>query len=275
MIRLIACDLDETLLDERKHITERNLRAIQRAKEELGVYFVPASGRGYTSMTDVMKELGVFQQKAEYTISNNGGIVIENENYQHISFHCFPFETALHLFEYGIENGLSVEVFTANQVYGFQLDEEERDWLFMFKHDAIECTEHHIDFLKDEPIVKVLFEKKDMDELYQIACDIKPLTDGKASVSFSSNRYLELNPPGVDKGKGLIELAHYLHIPIAETMAIGDNFNDKEMLEAAGVAVAVNNAIDEIKEIADYVTQSDHNESGVAEAIHHFIFEGR
>lgn len=273
MIRLIACDLDETLLNEEKHISLANKAAIAKAKKEYGVLFVPASGRGYTSMEHVLQELGVYQQKGEYTISSNGGVVIENEQFRHITFHSFDFAVAKELFAYGIDHGFCVQVFTARDVYGFAMDAQEREWLFMFKKDAIVCEENDIDFLRDEPIVKVLFEKQDMDLLKRTAYDMRDLTSDRANVSFSSNRYLELNPMGVNKGVGLQELASYLHIPMEETMAIGDNYNDMEMLMAAGVAVAVANANEDIKAIADYVTTKTHQDSAVAQAIAHYLFE--
>lgn len=271
MIRLIACDLDETLLNDEKRIPKYNLDMIKKAKEK-GIVFVPASGRGYTSMDSVLKELEVYDKEQEYTISSNGGIVVENKDYRHISFHCFTFDQAKALFSYGMKQDVCIEVFTDRDVYAFHLNEDERNLLFKFKKDAVECQEDSLDFLKNEPIVKLLFEHTDMNRLYQIADDMKHVTDGTASVSFSSNRYIELNPIGIDKGVGLRELCAYLAIPIEETMAIGDNDNDRQLLLTAGVSVAVANASEDIKCIADHVTRYDHNEGAVGEAIEKFLF---
>ena len=127
-------------------------------------------------------------------------------------------------------------------------------------------------FLKDTPIAKILFQNTDMTYLQQIAKQMKPITKDKVSVSYSSNRYLELNAIGVDKGLGLRELAAHLGIAIEDTMAIGDNLNDYAMLKDAGVAVAVANAVAEIQAISDYVTKANCNEDAVAEAIQKFIF---
>ena len=270
MIRLIACDLDETLLDDKKRIPQYNLEKIKEAKDQ-GVLFVPASGRGYTSMDSVLTSLAAYDKEQEYTISNNGGIVVENKGFRHISFHSFTFEQAKALFAYGIQKDICIEVFTDHDVYAFHLNEDERGWLFMFKKDAQVCQENSIDFFKDEPIVKLLFEDTDMERLYTIAEDMKHVSDGVASVSFSSNRYIELNPLGIDKGVGLCELCAYLDIPMEETMAIGDNDNDRELLLAAGVSVAVANANERIKRIADHVTRFDHNEGAVGEAIERFV----
>ena len=142
----------------------------------------------------------------------------------------------------------------------------------MFKPDSIICEETSLAFLKDTPIAKILFQNTDMTYLQQIAKQMKPITKDKVSVSYSSNRYLELNAIGVDKGLGLRELAAHLGIAIEDTMAIGDNLNDYAMLKDAGVAVAVANAVAEIQAISDYVTKANCNEDAVAEAIQKFIF---
>ena len=100
---------------------------------------------------------------------------------------------------------------------------------------------------------------------------LKPITDGCVAVSYSSNRYMEFNALGVDKGQGLIDLANKLGIDIKDTIAVGDNYNDISMLKVAGLAVAANNAVDDVKAICDYVTEANNNEGVVAEVIERFI----
>lgn len=273
MYKLIACDLDETLLNDNKEVCERNRIAIKKAESEYGVKFVPATGRGYTCINDVLTTLDVYDKAGEYIISNNGGIICENKNFHELTFHGLPFEKAKELFTYGIEHGLCIQVFTPCDVYAYQMDEDERTWLFTFKADAVVRDDHTIDFLKDTPIAKILFQNRDMEYLRSVAEDMKELTQGDVSVSFSSNRYLEMNRAGVDKGLGLRELASHLGIRMEETMAIGDNYNDIGMLREAGLSVAMSNAPDDIKELCDYVTEADNNAGGVAEAIETFIFQ--
>ena len=272
MIKLIACDLDETLLTSDKQITKRTIDAIQCAKLEYGVKFVPATGRGYTCLDDVLNTLDVKNKENEYIISHNGGVICENKDYRKIQFHTLSFEKAKELFEFGLTKDICIQVFTDQDVYAFRLNEEEKRWLLMFKPDSIICNENSIDFLKDEPIVKILFQKVDMPYLFELAKEMEPMTRKEVAVSFSSNRYLELNAIGIDKGLGLLELSRELGIKQEETMAIGDNLNDLEMLQAAGIAVAVANASDVIKEHSDFVTKADHNHDAVAEAIEKFVF---
>ena len=273
MIKLIACDLDETLLNDKKEITKANLAAIQKARKEYGVYFVPATGRGFTCLHNVLEALEAYDQEDEYIISNNGGILVENKDFKILQMHALPFEKAKELFTFGYQKGICVQVFTAQDVFAYHLNEEEAKWLFTFKPDSKVMDLDHIDFLANEPIAKILFESTDMAYLHAIANEMHDLLDGCVEVSYSSNRYLELNAIGVDKGLGLHDLARHLHLSMDETMAIGDNLNDIAMLKEAGVAVAVANACDEIKEVSDYITKANHNEDAIAEAISTYIFK--
>ena len=91
------------------------------------------------------------------------------------------------------------------------------------------------------------------------------------STTFSSGRYYEFNPAGVDKGFGLRALADYLGIDIADTIACGDSANDMAMLEAAGVGVVVSNASHDAAAIADYRAKSSCNDGIFAEVLEKFI----
>lgn len=275
MYRLIACDLDETLLNDKKTICKQNLDAIKRAKEEFGVYFVPATGRGFTGVHGVLTELDVRDKEQEFVISNNGGIITENLDERILTLHTIDFSIAELICKYGFEKDVCVQVFTPEDVYAFHLNEDERTWLFMFKPDSIECGDLNIARLKDESITKILFQNTNTAYLRKLASELEVLVKGKITISYSSNRYLEINAAGVNKGLGLKELATYLHIDMSETMAIGDNYNDIDMLQVAGCSIAVGNANEDIKKISDYICKYDHNQGAVAEAIEHFIFKGK
>ncbi|MGX8680437.1 MAG: HAD family hydrolase, partial [bacterium] len=80
MYKLIACDLDETLLNDDHVVPEENIKWIQKARVEKDVRFVPATGRGYTQIRPELKQLGLFDQPHEYTMSFNGGALVENKD---------------------------------------------------------------------------------------------------------------------------------------------------------------------------------------------------
>ena len=119
-------------------------------------------------------------------------------------------------------------------------------------------------------LAKLLYERWDMPYLKQFAQQMDPALKEGLEISFSSDRYIEINAAGVNKGEGLRMLAEMLSIDMAQTMAIGDNFNDLEMIRAAGIGMAVANAPEEIRAAADIVLQADHEHDAVAEAIRQY-----
>ena len=104
----------------------------------------------------------------------------------------------------------------------------------------------------------------------EIARDLSGIT-GDMDVSYSSNRYLEFNQKGVNKGSGLRKLAELLGVDMKDTIAIGDNYNDLTMIQAAGLGVGVGNTVEELKPLCDYVTAADYNHGAVAEVLRKFV----
>ena len=271
MIKLIACDLDETLLNKAKEISDEDVKAISYARQQ-GVRFVVATGRGYHSLDAILKRLDLYQKENEYIMSGNGAVLCESKDFRKLSFHGISFELANQLFEYGMQQDVCVQVFTDRDVYAFHINEDEKNVLFGFKPDSILCDKEDIQFLKDETIMKVMYQNTNMDYLHQLA-DGMDFVKEHCSISFSSNRYLEFNAMGIHKGNGLKELCELLQIDIQDTMAIGDNYNDLTMIQAAGIGVCVANAQDIVKESSDYICERDHEHSAVAEAIYRFVKE--
>ena len=117
--KLIACDLDETLLDRNHQIPQSNIAAIKRAREEFGVKFVPATGRGYASVQNTLKELGLIGLAEEYVLSFNGGALTENKNNKLLQFKGLPYPKALELFEFGLTKDVCIHVYTQEELYVF------------------------------------------------------------------------------------------------------------------------------------------------------------
>ncbi len=268
MYKLIACDLDETLLSLDNTVSQKNVAAIQKADEQ-GVKFVLATGRGYQTVQGTLQEIGLYDKADEYVISFNGGAVTENKGNRLLHFEGISFEFASELYKRGLNYDVCIHVYTQEEVYVYNLVEEEREHL-KTKMEVIEIDRQDIDFLKDEDIVKVLYMNTDRAYLEAIADDLKDITQD-SDVSYSSNRYLEFNQKGVNKGAGIRFLADHLGIDIEETIAIGDNFNDLPMLETAGLAVGVQNMVPDLKEKMDYIAKATHEEDAIHEVIEKFI----
>lgn len=269
--RLIASDMDETLLDCDHQLGQRNIDAILAAKERYGIKFVPATGRGYLSVQGNLHALQLYDVPDEYVISYNGGAITENHGNRLIQFRGLDFEKIRELFVYGLSQPVCMHVYTVDRLYVYRINTGEAAHIRHLNYTVLEQPD--IEFLRHEPIAKIIFQNTDMNYLMALEEQMRPLTASHCAVSFSSNRYIEFNAIGVDKGRGVQELAKLLGIDIQETIAVGDNFNDLSMLRVAGLSVAAGNAVPAVKAICDYTTRADNNDGVIAEVIERFIFQ--
>lgn len=261
MIKLVTCDIDETLLDKEKKLSLKNIEAIKRISEK-GVYFVLATGRGYTSVDHILEQLGLNKPNC-YTIACNGGVISENKTNRHLEVNTLSFEQIQTLFEFGRKHQFCIEIFTPLDTYGYFLTPEEKEILYIYKPDGIVCEDDDISCFKNLQVIKMMYNFADMEAMKACEQELSTLCPD-IDISYSSGRYMELNPKGVSKGSALKKLANYLNIDIKDTLAIGDNYNDISMLKAAGIGSVVSNASDDIKVISDYVGIYDHCHDGVA-----------
>lgn len=268
MYKIIACDLDETLIRTDRTISKEDKEAIQKATA-LGVKFVPATGRGFNTVDDTLKELGLYEKENEYVISYNGGAITENKGNKLLHFKGIPFELAQELYKRGLNYDVCIHVYTKTNVYAYNYLQEEMDYL-AGRMEVTEIFDDNIDFLKGQDIVKCLNMNTDYSYLNKIEEDLKDITKD-IDVSYSSNRYIEFNHQGVSKGSGLKSLAKLLGVDIANTIAIGDNFNDLSMIKAAGLGVGVQNTVESMKKECDVITKATYNENAVAEIINKYI----
>jgi len=269
MYRIIACDLDETLIRLDRTISAEDIAAIKKCKEH-GIKFVPATGRGYMTVDGTLKELGLFDEEDEYVISYNGGAITENKNHQLLHFEGIDFELAEELYRRGLKYDVCIHVYTKEMVYAYNYTQDEIDYL-AGRMEVTEIFDDNIDFLKGQKIVKCLYMNTDYSYLNKIEEELKDIT-GNIDVSYSSNRYIEFNHKGVNKGAGLLALAEKLGVDPKDTIAIGDNFNDLSMIKAAGLGVGVANTVTDMKPLCDVITKATCNENAVAEVINTYVF---
>lgn len=268
MIRMIACDLDETLLDDDKKAGSQNREAVKKA-QQAGVKFVLCTGRPFKDIRPTQDELGLYEQEGEYSINFNGGAIFENKGAKLLHYDGISYEQALALFEEGLKHDVCLQIYTLDEVYTWNLKEDEMHYT-AGRMVTTPLPEADMSFLKEVPIVKFIYQSKDMDLLHELEEITRPINKDM-EVSYSSNRYLEFNKKGVSKGQGLLWLAKYLGIDAGDTMAIGDNINDLSMIKSAALGVGVANAVMEILPDCDVITKRDHNHGAVAEAIYDYV----
>ena len=233
-IRLIGLDLDGTVFDDAKHISPRNLAAIEAAVQA-GIIVLPATGRTATGVPQAFTGIpGV-----HYALTSNGASVVDMRTGEHIVDQPFSLEDSLRVYDALKSFGGVFSLFVGGKSYATKADNDLIDVL-----------------VPENPKVEL------RDEAWRAVLAACP--DVEATTSLGSN--IELNAPGVTKGSGLLALAEKLGLRRDQVMAVGDSGNDLSMIEDAGLGVAMGNATPEILAAADAVT-ADNNHDGVALAI--------
>ena len=272
-IRLIALDLDGTLLDTQKCLSDENRAALTRAARA-GIHIVPTTGRFFDGMPEAVRALPFIR----YAITINGAEVADRQTGEELYQANIPLGRALELMRYLDTLPVIYDCYQDNA--GWMSEHLKARIDGMVKDPHFRKMLHEL--RKPVPELKAFVGERGRDvqkiqffiptpELRQELLKTLPEMFPDLAVSSSVSENIEVNAAGATKGKALLGLAKRLGIPREGTMAFGDGLNDLSMLEAAGIGVAMENACAEAKAAADYITLScdDH---GVARAIEKFCF---
>ena len=271
-IKIIALDLDGTLLTTDKRLTEENRRALERAAEN-GIEIVPSTGRFYKGMPEVIKDLDFIH----YAITINGAEVLDLRKNKVIYGSDIPLETALFLNDRFDELGVAHDVYVQSIGY---MDRRFLDHIEDYLPDPIYCSTLRgmrvpLDDVRafmietGKNVQKVQIFSKSVDVLLQTGEYIRQNFPELIATSSLKNNP-EVNNAKANKGDALRALTDYLGLRSENTMAFGDGGNDLPMLRAAGVSVAMGNSLQTLKDEADYTTLT-HDQSGVAYMINKLL----
>ena len=263
--KLLALDMDGTVLNSQKKITPRTVAAIKGLSER-GVNVVVSSGRGRAEINDYPEILAVMN----YGILNSGGLLFDFFKDNPIKIHALSEEIILKLIEFGLEERAMIHMLTPRKSIANESDISDMAafdmavYHDMFNRICLRCDDFK-KYVRENPgeVIKVNLYHRDKDSRDRNLERIKPFN---LSISFAEANNLEMSPANITKGSGLRELCDFLKIDIAEAVAVGDAHNDREILQVAGLGVAMGNSSDEIKKLADFVTLDNDND-GVAAAI--------
>ncbi|HWR12837.1 MAG TPA: Cof-type HAD-IIB family hydrolase [Rectinemataceae bacterium] len=261
-IKLIALDLDDTLLKSDLSISETNRLAVQEAEKE-GIELVLASGRSYFAMRKYIDFLGL-GRPGNFLICSNGAEILEAESGKTKDMLMLP-ESFCHETAANIEaHGFPWQVYMDGKIYCSELN----PWAFLDERlsgqPATLAPSKDILFRDGQLKFLVPGEPERIAELYG---EFVEYYAGKAEIVTSKPYFLEILPLGADKGHALKRLAGKLGIGMESVMAIGDAMNDYGMIAAAGWGCAPANAIDEIKAIARVVSAKTNEEDAVSDLI--------
>ena len=271
-IKMVGLDLDGTLLNEKKEVTPYTRAVLEKAIAQ-GIHIVISTGRPITGVPKELLEL----PGTRYVITSNGGRIIDMETGELIYDNPVPHDIAREVLKIVFDYETLKEIYFDGQGY---VPQEELDHIEKYV-PRIPVQEY---ILRTRKPIADIWEKMDemdgkgVDKVHAIFAResevelarerIKALNSVVISGSIGSN--LEMNAPGVHKGNGLLALGKILGITREEIMACGDGGNDLEMIKSVGFGVAMENAIEEVKAAADYITCSN-EEDGVAKAIEKFV----
>ncbi|MBP7176129.1 MAG: HAD family phosphatase [Thermoclostridium sp.] len=260
--RLLAVDIDGTLLNNKREITQRTKKAIHQTIDK-GVIFTISSGRPIQGVEIITKQLEVDIPVITY----NGAMVITG-NSKNIIYSCnMRQEDVLLVERLGTERNTTIAIWSDNQLFVNRLDERAVKYsqlsgtqpkLYKDVHKLIQKGIHKL--LWYDTVERIHAFEKEMHELVG------------SSVNFHTSQpiFLEFVDVNASKAIALEKLGEHYRISREEMIAIGDGFNDLSMIEYAGLGVAMENAPEEIKKLADCVTLSNEND-GVAYIIEQFI----
>lgn len=263
-IKLVATDLDDTLLRDDLTLSERVVEAIRLAKEQ-GVYVTFATGRMPASARPYAEQLGLDVPIITY----NGAMIQEAISRKILYRKVIPVELAREVISYLLGEGAHLHMYREDQVFVQKMNDwseaygqktrvtvEEADLLEILEQEK-EGVEKIIAFVQPEEM------ESWREKLQEKFPDMLHFTSSKPY-------FLEMNHPEVNKGNTLLTFAKGLGIKQEEVLAIGDSLNDIEMIRCAGFGVAMDNARQEVKDAANAVTASN-EEDGVAKAIEEYV----
>ena len=267
--KMLVTDMDYTLLNKEKRVSDRNREALRRAMEK-GVHMVVATGRIYTSARIYAKLLGLDTP----IIASNGALIKDAS--KTIFRDILSQDTVREMLRLCHKYGVYCHFFTENTIYSEKLINVSlryTEWnKYMGEEDQVKIRivddgEEIVEAAKSEVLKAVVFDDDD-EKIQKLRDGI--METGIVSVSQSMKHNLEVMNKGVTKGNAVRILAQMYGINREEIIAIGDNENDISMIEYAGLGIAMGNAEEILKRAADHVT-GDYQEDGVAEAIEKFI----
>jgi Cof subfamily protein (haloacid dehalogenase superfamily) len=267
MYKLIGLDLDGTLLDSRKKISDTTLHVLREVQAR-GIRIVLASGRPLAGMRPYLKQLGLCSDH-DYVVYFNGSLVENVATGETIHKQVLNATSVKMIARIARELGTNTHAFS--QSLGLITPQETSFTRLEASINGISI--HELDFeslADDHPMIKAMI----VDEPDKLSAIIQQLPETlfkQFTIVRSAAHFLEFLNPLSNKGNGMATIANYFNIPAAEVMCIGDAENDHHMLEFAGLGIAMGNAMENTKAIADHITLSN-DEDGVAVAIEKFAF---
>ncbi|MCR5764982.1 MAG: Cof-type HAD-IIB family hydrolase [Treponema sp.] len=263
--KLIALDLDDTLLNDKRQIDDETVFALRECANR-GIYIVLCSGRAEDAILPFVRRLEIAgKESGRYIIAINGCSIFDLHERKQIYCRKVDSDILLRTNEIAESWGLRTEVYTSDTIYY----REETKWTRL---DVDLCglkgkvVEDYDSFLKT-PFTKMLVPGEP-ELLQKLQAELRKEFGERAVIFISKPYFLEILPPNCGKGEAVDWLAEHIASKSGEkvlTMGFGDSMNDESLIRHATWGVAMSNGLKEIRDIADFVTPTDNNHNGIAE----------
>lgn len=278
MIKLIASDLDGTIIDNNNQISSYDLEAINKLNHS-NVNFAVCTGKTYSMTKKLCKKL-----KATYGVFGNGTQIINLKTGEEIIRNSITNIQAQKCIDIANKNNLHCHIYTDDKIISqkalkyiafrnYQLYKND------VKFEIVNSLKKYIERESPSILKLVISSKKDLGSVKQDilslenleAIQIKKYDKYKDKIINEEYEYLDIVPKNITKYSALKQLGNYLNISNQEVMAVGDNMNDIEMIENAGIGVAIGGSYEDVINKAKYVTKNTVKTGGFAEAVYKFI----
>lgn len=267
-IKILAFDLDDTLLDASGKLSEANRAAILRAMEK-GYHVVIATGRVFSALAkDVIACPGI-----RYAVTSNGARITDLEKGEPIYENLLSEENVRSVFPWMEGEDIMLEIFCNGEVWASKdclshvedfgvVTEKSRNYVLSTRKPADDIMQVVMDNIDRLENINILFG--DQAKRLRYLAELKNV-DGVTAVS-SLPHNVEIGGPTTSKASGLAALAEMLDLSSENIMAFGDSSNDTDMILKAGIGVAMGNSVEEVLEAADYISLTNEDD-GVAYAL--------
>ncbi len=259
--KLVALDLDGTILSDELEITARDRQAVKKLLAN-DIKLILASGRPMQSMLRYAKELDV-----ELPLVSSNGALVYDIKAAKINFSTLiPAKVTKEIITYAKQRAFPLSIYTKEEI--ITLDEKMAQG--HLEHEGVEAKVADSITELEKDVVKILFYLNDKVLRTQVKSYLTQKYSDLVYITQSEEGFFEIMNQKSSKGKAINYMMKELDIPAEKTVAIGNNYNDLTMFEVAGLAIATANAPKEVKKSVDYITK-DPSDSGVAYAVEKFI----
>ena len=265
LLKLVAIDLDDTLLDSGLNISSLCKTNIQAARQK-GVIITLATGRMYSSALPYALEVEVDVPLITY----QGALIKNSQTREVLYYQPLDPDLAVAVMEYFRSAGVHYHSYFDDRLCLESLSEEGMDYAQLAGVEPV-IVDNLMDACRQGgEALKIMGVDRDQELLLKMEKELKQIYGSSLNITRSKPYYLEIMNPRANKAQALKMLAEHFGIEQREVMAVGDSYNDIEMIKWAGLGVAMGNAPAEVKRMADYLTSSN-EEDGVAQALQYWI----